>query len=163
MTEQVGSLLGTFVTSSDVADAKARLVPSFNQTQADAIANSAKLGQNVFDAWESFYDAWLTFADEDEETLGRFWTAGSRMDRVETYAQQLLDWQKKIQSLDVDLSGPLVLPKHAGDGDELASLLSRVGLVVGVVVAGAFVVREIVLASPRRGRRRRSRRREDWT
>ena len=154
LSTQVGSSVGgifpRFVTSGDVADAKARLVPAFNATQADAF-NCASLPQATLDAWEAFYNSWVSFADEDEDTIGHFWTAGSRMDRVDTYAATLQDWQKKLASLGCALSGPTVqrendpnAPNPAGD------ILNKV-IVLGVLGLGAFVLFETVpLWSPRK-------------
>ena len=146
----VGGILPRFVTSGDVADAKARLVPSFNATQADAF-NCSKLDQATFDAWEAFYNSWVSFADEDEDTIGHFWTAGSRMDRVDTYAATLQDWQKKLSGLGCTLSGPTVQRENDPNAPNPASDILNKVIVLGVLGIGAFVLFETVpLWSPRR-------------
>lgn len=144
---QLGSLIGTFVTSGDVADAKARLVPSFNSTNSD-VASSA-LPTATKNSWTAFYQSWLAFDAEDEHTFGNFWTAGSRMDRVETFGQSLLDWQGKVQSAGVVLSTPTVipspsgLPQNKGTGDEIISSIKALAWLAGIVVGGIALIETI--------------------
>jgi hypothetical protein len=87
----VGSLLGTFVTSSDVRAQKERLNPQVHALDAAIRAPGAcpNLKPVTLDLWGSFVTAWDSFYAADDGFL----TAGAEMDFALAQETELNGWR----------------------------------------------------------------------
>ena len=135
----MSGILPTIVFPSDILAEQARLLEALNGTNASVAA--CNLDAPTKTAWQLFFDTASGFAKEDPGFWG---STGARMDRVQSYEQELLAWQTKLSAAGCKLG----LPLFNANPPPNTQIVQYAALAIGAV-AGAYVIGQLLAFVPR--------------
>lgn len=137
----MGDILPTIIYPSTVTDYNARLKAAVDGTNL-SVQNCQTLDSATQTSWGLFYSAVTSFVQEDPG----IWGLGARMDRAESYSQELLSWQNQIAK-SCKLAVPTFDPTPPGSGD-LVKVVQYLAWGAGAL-AIAYTVGQVISVVPK--------------
>jgi hypothetical protein len=135
-----GNILPTVRGTDDVRTIQSRLGAAARGTD-QSVQQCAGITDSLRGAWGIFYASVLDYTKEEP----RFWTAASQYGRGESFEDELVAWQGKIESAGCGLLVPKYDPKQDEKGSEI---VRWIGIAV-IAFAGAYVIGKVVPLIPK--------------
>jgi hypothetical protein len=125
------------ITPQVIADLKGRLDPTAKSLN-DEVNGCAALSADTKTSWSYFYKGWRDYADADPPSFYTF-GMGSIYDSGIAYQDQLIAWQKLLNTTCTSTTPPLV--RQDEDTQKTASTLEHMGLIaIGLGAIGLVVM-----------------------
>jgi hypothetical protein len=137
-----GGILPTFHGSDDVRAIQARLAAVMRGTDK-SVQQCAGITDATRSSWGLFYSSVLDYTNEEP----RFWGSNAQYGRGESFEDEVVAWQDKLQAAGCSMLVPKYNPKDE-ESKGGAEAVTWIGIAVAAL-AGAYVVGKVIPLIPR--------------